>query len=131
MFNKIHMDGSVIADLADRKLLSEGQRTGKFFPGRPQIRLLMTFRNLPKKENSWTCRKNYLKSDSPSPEIFTFQSACQYPKLIGISVKQEFNGVSTTLSILRSRFSILPQFCYHQHACNMSRYITLRCSEVS
>ena len=35
--------------------------------------------------------------------------------------------MSTALSVLLSRFKILPRLCYHDNARNVSRSITLRC----
>ena len=127
LYNSLHKDGTGLVDEQDRNWLSEAQRTGEFFPGRPQVRPAMVFGNYSRKENSRTCRKNYVKSDSHSPGIFTVQCVCRHPKLIGPSVMRECEGVSTALSVLLKRFKVLPRVCYYDNACNLSRSITLRC----
>lgn len=127
MYNVNHRHGNGLSDNADRNWLSEAQRTGEFFPGRPQVRPLMNFGDSSRKENARSCRKNYVKSDTHSPGIFTVHCVCRNPKLIGISVMRECEGVSTALSVLLSRFRKLPQVCYYDNACNMNRSITLRC----
>jgi len=82
-------------------------------------------------ENARSCRKHYTKSESHSPGIFTVQCVCSHPKLIGISVMQECEGVSTALSVLLARFRRLPRVCYYDNACNMSKSIILRCPWVN
>ena len=127
LYNQLYRKGNGLADTADDNWLSEAQRTGEIFPGRPQVRPRITFGSYSRKENAQSCRKNYLKSGSYSPGIFTVQCVCRQPKLIGVSVMRECEGVSTTLSVLLSRFRVLPRVCYYDNACNMSRFITLRC----
>ena len=102
MYNSLHMNGNALGDVGDGGWLSEAERMGEFFPVRPQIRPMMTFGDSSKKGNSRSCRKNYMKSDSHSPVVFTVQCVCQYPKIIGLSVMQECEGISTALSVLLS-----------------------------
>ncbi len=61
--------------------------------------------------------KHYRASYFHSPGIFTAQCACRYPKLIGLS---------TVLSMLISRFRILPRACYYDNGCNMLRSVAIR-----
>ena len=100
MYNSLHVNGNALGDVGDDDWLSEAQRTGEFFPGITQIRPVTTFGDSSKKENSRSCRKNHVKSDSHRPGIFTVQCVCRYTKLIGLSVMQECEGVSTALSVL-------------------------------
>jgi len=84
-----------------------------------------------REENARSCRKLYTKSETHSPGIFTVQCVCSHPKLIGISVMTECEGVSTALSTLLSRFRKLPRVCYYDNACNMSKSVILRCPWVN
>ena len=127
MYNSLYINENLLEDVGDDDWLSEPQRTGEFFPGRPQIRPVTTFGDSSRKENFRSCRKNYVKSDSHSTGIFTVPCVCRYPKLIGLSVKQEREGVNTELSALLSRFPLLPRVCCYVTDFNMSRSITLRC----
>ena len=79
-----------------------------------------------RKENSRECRKSYLKSSSHSPGIFTVKRVRKRPKIIGISVMVETEGVSTALSVILSRFRNLARVCYYDNGCNMDRSIVLR-----
>ena len=106
--------------------LSEAQRTGEIFPGRPIVRPGLDFGLNSHKENAKQCRKNYTKSDTHSPGIFTVQCVCRHPKLLGVSVMLEMEGVSTALSVLLSRFKTLPRVCYYENACNMLKSVILR-----
>ncbi len=91
------------------------------------MRPLLDFGLSSRRENAWSCRKNYVKSDSHSPAIFTMQCICRNPKIIKMSVMRECEGVSTALLVLLSRFRKLPKVCYYDNACNMCKSITLRC----
>ena len=127
LYNLRHRVFTALANTADGNWFSEAQKTGEFFAGHPQMRPLMTFGNSSQKENTRFCRKNYLKSDTQNPGIFTVQCVCNHPKLIGLSIMRECEGVSTALSILLSWFKVLPRVSYHDNAFNMSRSITFRC----
>ena len=128
MYNLLHRNGVVMADTVHDNWLREAQRTGKIFPAQPQVRHLMMFGNTSRKENSRSCRKNYVKPDSRSPGIFTVQCVCRHHKLIGVPVMGECEGLSSALPALLSRFKVLLRVCLYDNSCNMSRSITLRCS---
>ena len=83
---------------------------------RPNI----TFVGSSRLENVARYKKNYSQSDSHSPGIFTVQCVCRYPKLIGLSVMNEFESVSTAMSILLSRFKYLPRATYYDNGCKFS-----------
>lgn len=102
IYNTVHRMGEGLADTGDGNWLAAVERTGEFFPGREQVRPNLNFGISSKKKNSRSCRKNYTKSETHSPGIFTVQCVCRYPKLIGLSVMEECEGVSTALSILLS-----------------------------
>ena len=106
--------------------LNEAQKVGELFPGRPRVRLGTDFGRVARKENGRSCRKMYTKSDSHTPGIFTVHCICSKPKLLGISVMTEMEGVSTALSVLLSRFRILPRVCYYDNACNLAHSVILR-----
>ena len=55
MYNEVHKNGTGIADNEDGNWLTEAQRTGEFFPGRPQVRPVLDFGLSARKENSRTC----------------------------------------------------------------------------
>jgi len=121
-----HKTGDNMNGIVNGNWLSEASTTGELFPGRPVVRPSMKFGISSRTENMRSCRKNYLKSDSHSPGIFTVQCVCRFPKLIGLSVMMECEGISTALSALLSRFKRLPRVCYYDNACNMARSIILR-----
>ena len=126
IYNETHRFGIGLPESEHLSWLKEAQTTGEFFPGREQVRPGVYFGNSSRKENARSCKKNYSKSDSHSPGIFTVQCVCSNPKLLGVSVMRECERVSTALSVLLSRFKKLPRVCYYDNACNMSRSITLR-----
>ena len=121
-----HRNGDNYSQASESNWLREAQRTGELFPGRPQVRPGVDFGRAKRAENVRSCRKNYTKSDSHSPGLFTVQCVCRNPKLIGVSVMQECEGVSTALSVLLSRFRKLPRVCYYDNACNLARSIAYR-----
>lgn len=125
-YNYYNREGNGLPYFLSVSWLSEEQSTGEFFPGREIVRPSVNFGTSSKKENARSCRKNYSKSDSHSPGIFTVQCVCSHPKLIDISVMRECEGVSTALSVLLSRFRKLPRVCYYENACNKCKSITLR-----
>jgi len=130
-YNATHRNGTGLNEPTNEDWLVEAQRTGEFFPGRPQVRPRMDFGRSARTENARSCRKVYTKSETHSPGIFTVQCVCSHPKLIGISVMEECEGVSTALSVLLARFRRLPRVCYYDNACNMSKSIILRCPWVN
>ena len=73
-----------------------------------------------------TVRKNYRASSSHSSRMFTVQCAFRHPKLIVISVMDECDGISTSMSILVPRFKELSAVCYYDDACNFRKSIILR-----
>ena len=101
-------------------------RTGELFPRRPEIRPRIHFGTTSRKENLLSCRKNYSMSDAHSPGIFTAQYICEHPRLMGLSVMLECEGISTALSVLQSRFKTLPKVTYYGNACNMGKSVVLR-----
>jgi len=106
--------------------MDEACRTGDVFPGRPIVRPRIDFGLSSKKENSKQCTKNYRASSSHSPGIFTVQCACRHPKLLGVSVMESCEGVSTALSVMLSRFAKLPRVIYYDNACNLAKSVILR-----
>ena len=87
--NSVHQGGTGIADGSNEIWLSEAQRAGEIFTGRPAVRPRLDFGESSKRENARTCRKNYTKSEAHFPGIFTVQCVCSHPKIIGISVMEE------------------------------------------
>ena len=105
--------------------IAEAAKAGQIFPLNPIVRPSIDFGRSSKKENAQNCRKNFRASESHSPGIFTVQCACQYPKVIGVSVMDECEGTSTALSILLSRFKELPRVCYYDDSCNLAKSVIL------
>ena len=122
----VHKDGLGLHMPAEEDWMDEACVTGQFFPADPLVRPCIDFGNAKKAENTKSCRKHYRKSDSHSPGIFTAQCVCRYPKLVGVSVMDECEGVSTALSVLLSRFRILPRVCYYDNGCNLLKSVILR-----
>ena len=112
-------------------LLAEAQRIGEFFPGRKQVRPGLNFVSRSRREKSVWCNKNHSRFDTHRPGIFTVQWVCKRPKLVGVSVMTEIEGISTALSVLLSRFEVLPGVCYYDDGCNMAQSIVLRVSWVN
>ncbi len=106
--------------------LDEAVRTDQYFPSNPMIRPCIDFGRTKCTENSKKYRKHYRASDSHSPGIFTAQWACHYPKLIGLSVMDVCEGISTALSVLLSRFRILPKGCYYDNGCNILKSLAIK-----
>ena len=124
VYNYIHRKRLELAGTINNNWFCEAQRRSEFFPERPQVRPSMTFGNISRKDNAHSSRKNSIKSDSHSPVIFTVQCVCRHPKLIGLSVKGEFEGMITALSVLFSRFKVLPRVCYYENACSILDHIS-------
>ena len=125
-YTEIHREGNRAAEFEYTGWLSEAQTTGGIFSGRKQVRPNEDFGTHSRKANDLSCKKNYLNSDSHSPGIFTVQCVCSNSNLMGISVMQECEGVSSALSVLLSRFEKVPKVWYYNNACNMCKSITLK-----
>ena len=125
-YNSIHREGSGLEQSETRGWLEEACQTGELFPGRPQVRPNIDFGTASRNENSKSCRKVYTKGNYHTPGIFIAQCVCRHPKLLSVSVMTNTEGVSTALSVLLSRFKILPRVCYYDNGCNMARSIVLR-----
>ena len=125
-YEENHMRGDGAQETNLTRWFYEACETGELFPGRPQVRPNMDFGPTSSAENSRSCRKHYSKARAHTPGIFTVQCACKRPKLLGVSVMTRTEGVSTALSVLLSRFKILPRVCYYDNGCNMARSIVLR-----
>lgn len=125
MYDVTHEAGDHLMGNEQEDWLSEAQRTGEIFPGRPIIRTGLDFGPSSRKENARINRKCYNKSNSHSRGIFTVQCVCLHSKLLGVSVMMEMEVVSKALSVLLSRFAPLPRVCYYDNACNMAKSIVL------
>ncbi len=125
-YKETHEHGDDFSVIVDENWLKEAAKTGQIFPVNPMVRPFIDFGRSKRTENTRSCRKNYRSSDSHSPGIFTAQCACKYPKLIGLSVMDECEGISTALSILLSEFKHMPQVCYYDSECNMLKSIAIR-----
>ncbi len=106
--------------------LAIASRTRVFFPGRNLVRPRIDFGSSSRAENLMPCRKNYRKSDSPPPGIFTVQCCCRFPKLIGLSVMSECERISTALYALLSRSKLLPRVTCYDNSCIMAKSIAVR-----
>ena len=82
-------------------------------------------------ENNRSCREIYKASESHYPGICTVQCSCKYTKMIGLSVIEECEGVSTALNILLSRFKKMPQVCYCNDDCNILKSVSIRLSWIN
>lgn len=51
----------------------DASKTGQIFPGNPIVRPSVSFGGSSRMDNTQNCRKNYRKSDTCSPGIFTVQ----------------------------------------------------------
>ena len=114
------------APIPPRNWMQEAKITGEIFPGQPIVHPRLDFGVTKREENARECTKNYKSSTQFSPGIFTVQCCCHYPKLLGISVMDCTESVSTALSVLLSRFKNLPKCTYYDNACNLEKSVILR-----
>jgi len=121
-----HMQGEGLEQDMTEDWLLLAAKTGQIFPGHPMVRPSIDFGKSTRNENESHCRKDYRASDTHSPGIFTVQCVCRYPKVIGVSVMDECEGTSTAMSVLLSRFKLLPKVCYYDNSCNLAKSIILR-----
>jgi len=121
-----HRDGTGVVQGTYNSLMEEAQAMGEIYPGRPVVRPRVDFGTTSIQENGKTCAKSYVRSKSHSPGLFTVQCCCRHPKLIGISVMDACEGVSTALSAILSRFKTLPRFVFYDNGCNLSKSVTIR-----
>ncbi len=103
-------------------------KNGDFFPGRRLCRPRVTFlnANLDPEMAADNCTKNYRNSKSHTPGLFAVHCACANPKILGVSIMDSSESLSTAFSILISRFDKLPRTVYYDNACNLSKSIILR-----
>ena len=125
-YNEEHWYGFGIDFPTDPNWMKEASRTGQIFPCNPHVRPAISFGITSKRENSENCMKNCKASESHSPGMFTVHCVCRIPNSIGISLTKEFEGTSTALSILLSRFKTLPKICYYDGSCNLAKSVILR-----
>lgn len=125
-YEKDHKFGNGLHYVPHLSMYEEALRTGEIFPGRVLIRPRLDFGRTKNAENDHECSKKYAASKRFTPGIFTVQCCCSYPKILGISVMDRCEGVSTALSVLLSRFKELPRVTYYDNACNMAKSIILR-----
>ena len=119
------------ANEAVQHWLTEANRTSEFFPGKPKVSPRTDFGRTSREERMAGCRKSYRASESHSPGIFTEQCYWKYPKLVGLSVISECEGVSTAISVLPPRFKNLPRFCYNDDAFNMVLSIAIQLPSIN
>ena len=115
------LDQSGLSQPEKKSWVEEAQTSGEIFTGRPVVRPRIDFGTTSKDENSKQCTKVYKASTAFSSGIFTVQCVCKFPKLLGISIMENFKGVSTALSVLLSRFEPLPRCLYYDNACNLGK----------
>lgn len=106
---------------------SEAAKCGELFPVRPLVRPRVRFKNA-SGGDLWNddCSKQYRFHPSHTPGLFTIQCVCARPKLLGITVMSESEGIATALSSLITRFPNLPGTTFYDNACNFVRSIRLR-----
>ena len=106
--------------------MKEAARTGELFPGRLEVRPSPRFGPSARSENVRTCLKNYRTSNSNSPGIVSVQCVRRHPRLIGLFIMLECEGITTSLSVFLFRFRVLPRVTYYDNACNMLKSIVQR-----
>ena len=75
--------------------------------------------------------RKILLADSHSSGIFTEQCSCKFSQILGISVMLECEGISIALSVILSRFKLLPCVCCHENACIILQSINVRVLRVN
>lgn len=105
---------------------SEAAECGDLFPGRPLLRQRVFFKNSKKEGWREECAKDYRSSPFHSPGLLSAQCACEHPKLLGVSVMDESESISTAINSIAARFSPLPRIVYYDNACNLTKSVALR-----
>lgn len=105
---------------------TEAALTGEIFPGRPLIRPRIVFKNTGEDEWRDDCLKDYRYNRSHSPGLFTVVCSCKHPKLLGASIMDEAESLSTAINALFTRFNPLPQTVFYDNACNLTKSVGLR-----
>ena len=125
-YEKRYRFGSTTESYVKENWLAEAQRTVEFFSGRKKIRPGLNSGARSRREKSVRRKKNHSRSNRSSPGISSVQCVWEKPKLIGVSVMTETEGISTALSFLLSIFEVFPRVCYYDDGFNMVRSIVLR-----
>lgn len=125
-YEKYHRHDLSNMKIAHSDVLLEVQITGEIFPGRPEVRPRIDLGATANDENTCSCFKHYVTSNTHSLGIFTVQCACPNAKLLGFSLMVESEWINIDLSVLLSRFKLLPQMWYYDNGSNMSKPILLQ-----
>lgn len=112
-----------VASAADIESLNP-MESGCLFPGRPQLRPLIKFKQ--NKDQQQFCQKKYKKSKTHSPGLLTVQCVCKNHKIIGVIVMTQNESTALALSSVLCFFKDPPLITYYDNACNLRRGITTR-----
>ncbi len=129
-YSKTHKSGNGLQTPHYSSWQEEARIVGEIFPGRLVVRPRVEFGDYSKVENSRSCAKHYIRSESHSPGLFTVECCCKHPKLIGVSIMDACEGVSTALSVILLRFKTMPRTCFYANACNLLNSVTVRLPRV-
>lgn len=102
--------------------------TGELCPGRPKVRprTKLQYASNANDGTDDNFSKYYLGSQSHTPGLFTVQCDCTHPNVLGVTVMNCPESLVTALSVLLSRFPLLPKTVYYDNACNLPPSIALR-----
>ena len=126
LYEKEHKQGEGLQAVPFLSCLQESLATGEIFPGRSIVRARVDFGFTKKDENVKSCSKKDTASKTHTPSIFTVECCCRQPKILGVSVMDLCEGVSTALSVLLSRFKVLPRCTYYGNASKLEKSVALR-----
>ena len=107
---------------------SVAARSGEIWPGRAQCRpnMRFTLERDGARERGDLCAKHYDSAATHTLGLFSSQCLCRFPKKLGIAVMRENEYTATALSAILARFPLLPENCFYDNACSLSRSIVLR-----
>lgn len=101
-------------------------KTGEIITGRPLVRPRIGFKNAGADEWRDDFVKDYRFNPSQSPGLLTVVCSCEHSKLLGVSIMDEAESLSTAINALFTRFHLLSRIVFYENACNLAKSIGLR-----
>lgn len=97
-----------------QSISSNAAISGMSFPGRQQVRPLLTFDNKEAKQ----CGKRYPNNSSHSPGLLCVLCPCSNPKVIGFIIMTRAESTALALSAILMYFVIPPSVVFYDNGCN-------------
>ncbi len=105
----------------------EATYTDELYPGRPQVRPRITFKNVSRGDDRGKeCAKDCFHAPSHSPELFTLQFSCQHFEILRVTVMSRIESYCAALTSTLSRFPVFRPYTLYDSACNLVSNVNLR-----